>query len=163
MKRVIQIVLLIAIIVLSYLLWESIQKPIRFNKEKARRENATVQRLKDIRSAQVAFKSEYDRYTGDFDTLVNFVKDGTFSVVKAIGSIPDSLIEAGMSETEAVKQGLISRDTVRIRVLDSLFYKGYPIDSMMYVPYTQEMRFELGAGEIRCADELVPMLYGKGY
>ena len=34
MKAVIQIVLLVVIIVLGYLLYESIMKPIRFNNEK---------------------------------------------------------------------------------------------------------------------------------
>jgi len=148
MKVVIQIVLLVVIIVLGYLLYESIMKPIRFNKEKLHIEQATIQRLKDIRSAQVAFKSEYSRYSGDFDSLITFVRGGTFSVIKAIGSIPDSLVEEGMTEKEAVKEGLISRDTVRISVLDSLFYQTYPIDSLNFVPYAGSYEFNLGAGWI---------------
>ena len=38
MKTAIQIVLVAAIIVLAYMLYESIQNPIRFNKDKAIRE-----------------------------------------------------------------------------------------------------------------------------
>lgn len=162
MKAVIQIVLLAVIIVLGYLLYESIQKPIRFNKKKEIIENATIQRLKDIRSAQVAFKSEYSRYTGDFDSLITFVKDGTFSVVKAIGSIPDSLLEAGMTEKEAVKQGLISRDTVKVSVQDSLFHSHYPIDSLRYVPFAGSTKFDLGAGIIVTGSKVkVPVFEAK--
>jgi len=91
MKTVIHVVLLVAIIVLGYLLWDSINKPIRFNKEKDQREAATIQRLKDIRSAQIAFRAEHNRYTGDFDSLITFLKTDSFRVVQAIGSVPDSM------------------------------------------------------------------------
>ena len=149
MKTVIQVVLLVAIIVLGYLLWESINKPIRFNKEKDRREAATIQRLKDIRSAQIAFRAEHDRYTGDFDSLITFLKTDSFRVVQAIGSVPDSMIEAlgrVKAEKQALKEGLISRDTVKLSVKDSLFTASYFIDSLRFVPFARGNVFELGAG-----------------
>ncbi len=137
-------------------------KPISFNKEKLVIEQATIQKLKDIRSAQVAFKSEYSRYTGDFDSLITFVKEGRFSVVKAIGSIPDSLLEAGMTEKQAVKKGLISRDTVKVSVLDSLFTSVYPIDSIRYIPYAGSQEFALGAGWIITGSKVrVPVFEAK--
>ena len=149
MKTAIQVVLAVAIIVLGYLLWESIQKPIRFNKEKDRIEKVTIQRLKDIRTAQLAFRSEYTRFTGDFDSLIIFVKTDSFTVVQAIGSVPDSMIEEmgrKKAEIQALKEGLISRDTIRLSVRDSLFTEYYPIDSLKFAPYTQGYEFELGAG-----------------
>ncbi len=149
MKTAIQVVLAVAIIVLGYLLWESIQKPIRFNKEKDRIEMATIQRLKDIRTAQLAFRSEHRRFTGDFDSLIIFVKTDSFTVVQAIGSVPDSMIEEmgrKKAELQALKEGLISRDTIRLSVKDSLFKANYPIDSLKFAPYTQGYKFELGAG-----------------
>jgi hypothetical protein len=151
MKTAIQIVLAAAIIVLGYLLIESIMNPIRFVRERERREKVTIQKLKDIRTAEIAFKSENDRFTGDFDSLITFLKSGSFSVVKAIGSAPDSLIEAkGKKEAEriALKNGLIQRDTIQISVIDSLFYIGYPVDSLRFVPFTDGYEFELGASEI---------------
>jgi hypothetical protein len=157
MKTAIQIVLAVAIIVLGYLLYESIMNPIRFVRERQRREDFTIQKLKDIRTAEIAFKSEHDRYTGDFDSLITFLKSGSFTVVKAIGSAPDSLIEAiGKQKAEiiALKQGLIQRDTIQISVIDSLFYKGYPVDSLRYVPFTDGYEFELGAGEIQTGSKV---------
>ncbi len=151
MKTVIQVILVAAIMVLGYLLYESIMNPIRFNKEKNKRERATIQRLRDIRTAQVAFKAEYGRFTSSFDTLINFVKSDSFSVIKAIGSIPDTLAEQGMTEKEALKQGLIQRDTIKLSVLDSLFYHRYPIDSLRYVPYTNKKEFKLGTNVLNTA------------
>ncbi len=159
MKTVIQVILTIAILFLGYLLWESIQTPIRFNREKNARERATIQRLKDIRRSQISFKSEYDRYTASFDTLINFLKTDSFRVVKAIGSIPDSLKEAGMTEKEALNRGLISRDTIKIPVLDSLFRKTYPVDSIRYVPYTRGIEFEMGVGEIETASKVTVKVF----
>jgi hypothetical protein len=157
MKTVIQVVLLVAIIVLGYLLWESINKPIRFNKEKDRIEDATIQRLKDIRSAQLAFRAEYNRFTADFDTLINFLKTDSFRVVQAIGSVPDSMIEEmgrAMAERQALRDGLISRDTIKLSVKDSLFAKGYNIDSLRFVPFAGGYEFEMGAGVLQTASKV---------
>ncbi len=157
MKTAIQVALAVAIIVLVYLLWESIQKPIRFNKEKDRIEQATIQRLKDIRTAQLAFRSENGRFTGDFDSLITFLKTDSFSVVQAIGSVPDSMIEElgrKKAEQQALKEGLISRDTIRLSVMDSLFSESYPIDSLKFAPYTQGYQFELGAGKLQTASKV---------
>ncbi len=157
MKTVIQVVLMVAIIALAYLLWESINKPIRFNREKDRREQATIQRLKDIRSAQVAFRAEYNHFTGDFDTLINFLKTDSFTVVKAIGSVPDSMIEElgrVKAERQALRDGLISRDTIKLSVKDSLFTKAYYIDSLRYVPFTDGYEFEMAAGVLQTGSKV---------
>ncbi len=140
MKLVIKIVLLIAIFVLSYFIWQSINEPIQFDRHKNRRYKATIQRLKDIRKAEVAFIAVNGHYTGDFDSLVDFVKNASIPVVKAIGSVPDD-----MTEKEALKKGIIRRDTSYVNTLDSLFGAKYPIDSLPYVPYSDGAKFTLGA------------------
>ena len=157
MKTAIQVALAVAIIVLIYLLWESIQKPIRFNKEKDRIEQATIQRLKDIRTAKLDFRSENGRFTGDFDSLITFLKTDSFSVVQAIGSVPDSMIEElgrKKAEQQALKECLISRDTIRLSVMDSLFSANYPIDSLRFAPYTRGYQFELGAGKLQTGSKV---------
>jgi hypothetical protein len=148
MRTAIQIVLTIAILILAFLLFESIMQPIRFNRERDIRRNATIQRLKDIRTAEIAYKAKFGNYTGDFNALIDFVKHDSFPNVMKIGSIPDSLYEAGMTENEALKLGIIIRDTINVSVLDSIFYPGYPIDSLRFVPFTDTNQFFLGATEI---------------
>lgn len=140
MKLVIKIVLLAAVLVLGYLIWQSIDEPIKFERNKKKRYDATIQRLKDIRTAEIAFLAVNGRFTADFDSLIDFVKHDSIPMVKAVGSVPDTL-----TEKEALKMGIIRRDTSYVMTLDSLFSKGYAIDSLPIVPFTNGQRFVLGA------------------
>lgn len=137
MKRILQIVLAIVIIVLGYLLYESLMEPIRFNKEAKYRQNLVVDRLKDIRTLQSVYKSEFGHFTGSLDSLIDFYKAGTIHVVRQIGSLDDSV---------AVARGLIRRDTILVPVRDSLFTKkaNFYIDSLKYVPIVG-VPFEMAA------------------
>jgi len=158
MRRVIQILFVLIIIVLGYLIVESIMEPIRFNQDVEQRESATIARLIDIREAQKAYKDLYKTYTGSFDTLIAFCDTGTFPVVKAIGEIPEEwLEELGFEKAreKALKEGVISRETTKIPVMDSLFGVGYPIDSLRYVPYTEGVTFTMESGEILTSSNLL--------
>ena len=135
----IMVILGVVIVVMAGLVVKSIQQPLKFNAEKNIRYDATVQRLKDIRTAQVAFRSEHKRYTASFDTLIEFLKTDSFSVVMIIGDVDDSA---------SVSLGQIIRKTIRVSVKDSLFKHGYPIDSIRYVPFTQNEQFEMGTNNI---------------
>lgn len=149
MKTALNIVFTIIIIVLIYFLIESIMKPIRFNKEKDARETAIKERLIDIRTAQEAFKSVKGYYTGSFDTLITFLKTDSLPLVFKRGSLTDEMIAEGItSEREAVKKGLISRDTSYVAVRDSIFDKGYPIDQLRYVPGTDNIEFQMAAARV---------------
>ncbi len=81
MKVVMRVLLALAIVLLAYISWRSIQGPIDFNTEVAKRDKAVIQRLVDIRTAQVALRSQTGAYTGSFDTLINFVKDGKIATL----------------------------------------------------------------------------------
>ncbi len=144
MKTVYQIVLAILIVVIAYFVYESIMAPIRFEKEKNKRYGATIQRLKDVRTAQLAYRSRYNKFTGSFDTLITFLKEGEFKVVKQIGSEDDSL---------AVAQGKVYRDTILVAVRDSLF-KNFPVDSLRIVPFSGGAQFELAAGELETGSKV---------
>lgn len=154
MRTVIQSILAIAVLLLGYLLFESIQEPIRFNREVKRREDATIEKLKDIRKAEEIYKSKYDTYTGSFDTLINFVKYDSLPIIRAIGSIPDSLYDLGVTEQKAIKMGIIIRDTNYVSVLDSIFPDNYYIDSLRYVPFADTNQFFLGATELETASKV---------
>lgn len=138
MKTILKILLACAIIVLGYFVYESIMAPIRFNNEKDKRYAATIQRLKDIRTAQVAYRSVYDKYTGSFDTLINFLKEGQFKVIRQVGSEDDSA---------AVAAKQVFREEVMVNVRDSLF-KGIVVDSFRFVPFSGGELFAMQAGEI---------------
>ena len=73
MKKAIQIVLFLVIVVLGYILVDSILTPLEFQNTTKLREAAVIERIKDIRTAQRAYKTVHQRFTGSFDTLINFV------------------------------------------------------------------------------------------
>ena len=157
MRRVIQILFVLIIIVLAYLIVESIMEPIRFNKEVDTRERATIDRLIDIREAQKAYKDVYKKYTSSFDTLISFVDTGSFTLIKAEGDIPeDWLDELGFDKAreKALKEGVISREPIQVPVLDSLFNPGFSTDSLRYVPFTEGVTFVMDAGELLTSSNL---------
>lgn len=157
MRTAIQIVLVLVIVLLAYLLIESIQRPIRFNKEVASREDVTINRLKDIRKAQVAFKDVNGKYTGSFDTLLSFVKNDSFTIVSKIllqGWDPDKFTEA-----EGIKKGLIKVSETKKSVLDSLFGKDYPVDRLQYIPFTNGKKFIMGAGQVPTVSGVVVKVF----
>ena len=133
--KIVNIVLIVAIIVLSFLIFRSINEPIKFKKEKERRYSLVIQRLKDIRTAELAYKSVNGKYSGSFDTLISFVKTGQFPLVKQIGNVEDSA-------------AVIVRDTIFVNVKDSIFPGNYPVDSFPFIPFTEGAKFQLQAGEI---------------
>lgn len=159
MRTVIQILLGLAILVLAYFVYESIQKPIRFNKAKDIRERAAINRLIDIREAQKAYKDVNLEYTDNFDSLVHFLRTDSFEITKAIGTIPEELIdELGSlrkAREAALERGLIRRETTKVSVMDSLFGKNYPVDSLRIVPYTDGVTFDMEAGEFTTPSNLV--------
>lgn len=157
MRRIIQVLFVLIIVVLGFLIVESIMEPIRFNQEVEVREKATIKRLVEIREAQKAYKDIYKQYTGSFDTLISFLDTSSFQVVKAIGDIPEEWLEQmgfDKARTKALADGIITRDITQVPVLDSLFGTGFNSDSLQYVPYTQDVRFELEAGEILTSSNL---------
>jgi hypothetical protein len=159
MKAVINILLTVVIVILVYLLYESIMDPIRFNNEKDLREEAIKERLVDIRDAQVLFRQKYGRYTGSFDTLINFIKYDSIPVVYREGQLTDEMVSKGMTEREAIRQKLIVRDTTFIEITDSVFSISYPIDSMKFVPFTDGAQFELAAAAVETGSRVVVQVF----
>lgn len=144
-------VLILGSIGLTALDYKSIKDPVDFMNEKERRYKYVIQNLKDIRTAQLAYKSSKGVYATRFDSLINFVRLDSFKVVKAIGMVPDTL-----TEMEALELGLVSRDTTMAAVQDSIFGTRYLkdhhgeffLDSLPYVPFGGGATFDMQTGEI---------------
>ena len=134
---------------LGYKCYESIKIPQQFKVIKEQRYARIADRLKDIRTAQEAYKGVYGKYTGSFDTLINFIKYDSVKVVRSIGSLSDEDLEKGITEAQAIKEGRIVRDTVKQGALETIFNKDYPIDDLRYVPFTKrKYQFNMGASSM---------------
>jgi len=158
-------VMLVASIGLAFSDYMSIKEPLDFLAEKDRRYEHVKQHLIDIRTAQIAYKGVNQRYTDNFDSLLHFVKNDSFLVIKATGEIPDSLQG---QEARALELGIIERDTGKVSVFDSLFamkpekledriIKSFNLDSLAYVPFTNGAKFELSAGTVERGSVVVPV------
>ncbi len=101
LKIIVELLLLVVIAGLVVAIVKSIQQPVNFNKAQAQREQVAIQRLKDIRSLEVAYNSVNGKYTADFDSLFNFYRNGQMDVIMQIGSNDDSL---AVAHTEALRK-----------------------------------------------------------
>jgi hypothetical protein len=81
-RKIITYVLYFLSIVLVVQIYNSIDAPIEFNKVKNERYQKVIERLKDIRNAQVAYKSVNGIYSDNFDSLVNFIETGQFTIIE---------------------------------------------------------------------------------
>ena len=171
MKVVMRVLLAVAIILLAYVSWRSIQDTEDFNAEVAKRDRAVIQRLVDIRTAQVALRAQTGSYTAHFDTLIQFVKGGRIATVAKVGDLTEAQLEAGMTEAKAM-QIINSKNEKAIRdaglwdearnapqlVRDSIFSPAVEVlypnrssfspDSLAVVPYSNGTKFEMGVDSL---------------
>lgn len=126
LKIVIEIVLLAVIAFLAYITVDSIMKPVNFNKEKESREAVAIERLKDIRALQVAYKSVYGQFVSTADSLIDFYKNGEIEIIKQIGSLDDSVAVAHTSDVEKAwrKRNAGKKVSELYPYLNSLYEKG---------------------------------------
>ena len=151
-KKPVKLLIWPVIRILAWLVYRSPISLKEFQEETNYRKSAVIQDLKDIRTAQIAFKDKYRVYAGDFNSLLSFVKNDSLAVVKAIGETPDSL-----TEDQALLAGIISRDTVFVPVYQTIYNQDYldtrdsrfPFDLEMLsmVPFSDET-FSIESGNI---------------
>jgi hypothetical protein len=137
-SNVIRIILALIILVLAYLIFTSINKPVKFENTLTTRSEAIIAKLKDIRTAQNLFRNQYGRYTASFDSLKNFVKVGKIPEVKMIPDPNDTTFTRTISDTI----GYIS-------IFDSIFAKkNYPLEKLDEIPNSKGDLFSMMAGRI---------------
>ena len=103
MKKIVQLILALVIVGLVYVIYDQISTPIRFENVKKAKEEAVIERIKDIRTAERAFKSKYQHFTGDFDTLINFVLNDSIEGQRRIVDEDDSVAMAQLKKSRQEK------------------------------------------------------------
>ena len=153
LKKVLTYLILPACIAgLTYALVSSVMEPVHFEKHKEYRKGIAVQRLKDIRDLQVAYKNVNGKYTADIDSLITFYKEGKMKVVMQIGSQDDSVAVANTKALKARKprikpeemlklynegQSLVFKIENEVMVKDTLFShrENFVVDSLAFIPF----------------------------
>lgn len=132
MKTIIQIVLWIVCIFLGYLIYQSVNAPIEFNKVRQERFSEVIAKLKDIRDSQEAYKSVNGRYAGNFKSLIQFVDTANYTITQQRDS---SFMEFSEVYKIDLQKDTIIIDTLGfVKIKDSLFKNDDRYKSLMDVP-----------------------------
>ena len=178
-KIIIEIVLFLLCVGLVYAIYSSIMKPVNFQKDTDARKEVAIQRLKDIRTLQVAYKSVNGKFTSTVDSLKMFYESGQMSVVMQVGSMDDSL---AVAHTEKIKKAnrkitpeqlyemykagdnnLVFSVESKIPVKDTLFHNrpDFNIDSLKYIPFSGKQEVEMDAIVKQVSGVPVPLFEAK--
>lgn len=137
-KILLQLALFIVIVVIGYFVYRSVMKPVEFDREMKKREVVVINKLKDIRAAQMIYKEVKGSYCNNFDSLVAFLKTAELPVVKMIPDPTDTTFTRTINDTIGF-----------INVKDTLFKnKDYTINQLDLIPFSQGEKFEIDADTI---------------
>ena len=161
MKIGIQIVLWLASIFFAYKIYDSINGPIKLNQTKNERYAQVIDRLKDIRKAQIAHKDVKGVFANNFDSLVKFVDEGIFTLIEKRDS---SYLEYDRTYRIDMLREVIVIDTLgTVPVKDSLFSNTDRYKNMAYIPIqgVQDSIFKINAEVINKNGYNVPVFEVK--
>ncbi len=150
---IINILLFAAILFLAWQVIKSIQAPIKFGNEQKARESKVVERLIDIRNAEVLYKQANNKYTASFDTLINFCETAEIPIVNIIPDPTDTTFTRTINDTLGY-----------VKIADSLFKgrENVNLEDLRYVPFSDpQEEFELEAGVINRSGISVPVFEAK--
>ena len=155
MKKIAQIILAVVIVALVYVIYDQISTPIRFEQEMKAKKAQVIDRIKDIRTAQRAFKSKYQRFTGSFDTLASFILNDSLELERKIVDEDDSVAMAMLK-----KSGKKNIEKFKIAVIDTIFapkkVTRQDVENFRYIPGTgNKAQFIMEAGIITTESKVV--------
>jgi len=137
---VINIILFAIIVLLAWQVVKSIQAPIKFGNEQKAREAKVVERLIDIRNAEVLYKNANNKYTANFDSLILFCQNAEIPIVKIVPDPTDTTFTRTINDTIGY-----------VKVMDSIKSKreDFNINDIKFVPFSNpQQQFELESGNI---------------
>ena len=147
MKKVIQIILGLVIVALIYVVANLIHTPLSFEQQLENRNAEVIVKLKDIRAAQRAYKSKYQQFTGDFDSLINFILTDSLEMERKLVDEDDSVAMAQLK-----RAGKKNIEKYNLAVIDTIFsprkLTKEQIQDLRYIPHAGKMEFILEAGKV---------------
>ena len=137
MKIAINLLLVALIAFLAYLLVNSITEPIKFQAAKTARQDAVVNRLKEIRTAQEIYREITGKFAGSFDSL---------SYVLTNDSIPFENIIGDPDDPENMDK--VIRTITYSAAIDTIRAMDINLDSLRFIPYAGGEKFDISADTI---------------
>tara|TARA_B110000305_G_C19216557_1_gene528472 strand:- start:177 stop:821 length:645 start_codon:yes stop_codon:yes gene_type:complete len=161
MKIGIQVILWVASIFFAYKIYDSINGPLQFNQKKNERYATVIDRLKDIRSAQIAYKDVKGVFSDNFDSLIEFVDKGHFTLIEKRDS---SFLEYDRIYRIDMLREVVVIDTLgTVEVKDSLFKNSDEYKEMAFIPINgvSGQKFEIASKVIDKNGYKVPVFEVK--
>ncbi len=119
-------------ILMVFAIYLSITSVGKFNTVKEKRYLKVIDRLKDIRNAQVAFKSVNGIYSNNFEELIKFVDSAEFTIIQKRDS---SYMQYDRVYRIDMLREVIVVDTLGyVSVKDSLFSENNSYKNMAFIP-----------------------------
>ena len=143
-RKITTYVLYLCSLLLVYFIYSAIDSPIEFNKIKNERYLKVIDRLKDIRNAQIAYKSVNGIYSDNFDSLISFIDSAQFTIIEKRDS---SYMQYDRVYRIDMLREVIVIDTLGfVSVRDSLFKDNLDYKDMAFVPIDSvDSKFQLKA------------------
>ena len=144
MKTGIKAVLYVISVVLAYQIYLSVMAPITFNKTREERFSSVIEKLKDIRDAQVAYRTVNGEFAKDFESLISFIDTGVYTITQQKDS---SFMRYNRVYRIDMQVDTVVVDTLgTVAVKDSLFKGDSSYKTLFSVPFAQNGgRFEMKA------------------
>jgi|TARA_B110000444_G_C18848650_1_gene603831 hypothetical protein len=150
----ISVFLWVVILFLGYSLYKSIIGPVEFNKVKQVRYAKVIENLKDIRISELAHQEIEGKFSGNFDSLVQFLDTAKFAIIQRRDTSYADVEKNRAFGLDAQKGGYYKEeiivDTLRFAsVKDSLFGDSDRYKTMMNIPLeiAEGAKFQLKAGK----------------
>lgn len=161
LKPVIIIALWAVIGFLGYQTFMSVYKPIQFNEVKKVRYAQVIEKLIDIRDAQLAHRQVTGKFAGDFNNLITFIDTAKYTITQRRDS---TIIDVEMTKRYGgvqMTKDIVIIDTLGfVSVKDSLFKTSTRYKNMMNLPENigpEGSKFKLEAGVIEQNDVMIPV------
>lgn len=161
MKLIIQLLLWIVIIFLGYLVFNAVYDPVQFNKVKEKRYAKVIERLQDIRAAQIAHQEVTGTYAKDFDRLIRFIDTAEFVLTQRRDT---TVLDEEYRKTYNVDQymDIVLIDTLGYASVKDSLFKDDRYKQMMKVPVEGiDAEFEMDAGTVVKRENRLPVFEVK--
>lgn len=143
MRIAINLLFVLLAVFLAYVLYGTIQEPVKFQAEKDLRETAVVDKLVKIRKAQEYYRAITGEFAHSFDTLKQVLNTGNFTITKVEGD-PDDPTGGKVIYTEIKKSAK-----------DSLRSLNFDFTDLASIPYTDGLKFDMQADTTTYQNTLV--------
>jgi len=131
---------------LVFKVYRLIMEPIEFEKIKTERFDKVKESLIDIREAQLLYRQEIGQFCGDVDVLAAFVDTGSITIVERKDT--NFMKYNKKFGKEIMVDSIIVRVLGTEKVKKNRFGDNFKISNITTIPYSDNIKFSMGAGVI---------------